>query len=652
MSGFAFSAPLGLLALLGIPLVVLYHMRDNVPDRKPIPTLRFWRAAIDPRSERVKFRRPPLTWLLVVQLLVVLLTALALARPTVTNAWGGIGDRVQPQHLILLLDGSTSMSAVDTESGASRFETARADAANLIGELREGDVATAIVLGSHPRTYQAGSRAELLSLEERIDSLEQPGGQAELNAALRLARELILPEMDNRIVVLSDAALSADPALVSTIGAKIELRETGSPETGNVAIVELTARESLDTPGTQQIYARAINFSSEPQTGIFSVLADDIQIASEEVTIEPGADLERIIGAIPANTGTVTVDFAKADALTADNSASLIVSRDARLGLRVLPVTDTPGALQRALSVLPGVELTTVPTVDTTVTASSYDVVVYEGFTPPATTLPNVPMFIAGPPLTSELFQSDGVMSAPELSSFRADDPLLIGVDLAGVTFGETPVHRLGSDTTAVITATGGPLLYRTTTPGGQPMIVMTFNLDQSNLSKRVAFPILMSNVIGQLAPNPLPSSVQVGEPLVYLPRPESTAVRITAPNGSSTELPVTTDGAAANPVSFADTGQPGIYQIEEIGDLQRAGSVYVNAGHAQESDLRANPNLADLLATAKPSQAAGGSASRFDLWPWIVAATIALLAIEWGLSLFRRHSGMDEPLAPARSPS
>jgi hypothetical protein len=129
--------------------------------------------------------------------------------------------------------------------------------------------------------------------------------------------------------------------------------------------------------------------------------------------------------------------------------------------------------------------------------------------------------------------------------------------------------------------------------------------------------------------------------------------VRITAPNGSSTDLPVTADGATANPVSFADTGQPGAYGIEELdggGSVVRAGSVYVNAGYAQESDLRANPELAPLLAAAQAGTGTTGSESRFDLWPWIVAATIALLAVEWILSLFRRHSGMAAPYEPARS--
>jgi hypothetical protein len=42
MNGMQLLAPLGLLALLGIPLVIFFHMRHTTPLERPVPTLRFW----------------------------------------------------------------------------------------------------------------------------------------------------------------------------------------------------------------------------------------------------------------------------------------------------------------------------------------------------------------------------------------------------------------------------------------------------------------------------------------------------------------------------------------------------------------------------------------------------------------------------------
>ena len=73
--------PLGLAALVALPIVVLLHMRHTTPTVRPVPTLRFWLAAEPERTEQMRFRRPPLSLLLLLHLLIAGLLALALARP-------------------------------------------------------------------------------------------------------------------------------------------------------------------------------------------------------------------------------------------------------------------------------------------------------------------------------------------------------------------------------------------------------------------------------------------------------------------------------------------------------------------------------------------------------------------------------------------
>src|SRR5690606_11693506 len=129
------------------------HMRHTAPVVRSVPTLRFWLAAMQERTETARFRRPPLILLLLLHLLIVAAIALALARPVASQTFGGLGTRTEPKHLILLLDGSTSMVATDTPSGRSRFEEAREKALERLNELREGDVATVVLLGTHPLTF-------------------------------------------------------------------------------------------------------------------------------------------------------------------------------------------------------------------------------------------------------------------------------------------------------------------------------------------------------------------------------------------------------------------------------------------------------------------------------------------------------------------
>src|SRR3954469_19592824 len=128
MSGLTLLAPIGLAALVGIPMVILLHMRNTTPRLRQVPTLRFWLLTLQEQRERTSFRRPPISLLMLLQIAIVGLVALALARPVTTSALSGLGQRTEPRHLIVLLDGSTSMAATDGQNGQTRFDAARREA--------------------------------------------------------------------------------------------------------------------------------------------------------------------------------------------------------------------------------------------------------------------------------------------------------------------------------------------------------------------------------------------------------------------------------------------------------------------------------------------------------------------------------------------
>lgn len=672
MSGLSLLAPIGLIALVGLPLVVLYHMRHTTPTVKPVPTLRFWLIAMEQQTEQTRFRRPPLTLLLLLHLLIVGLLAFALMRPAATNAWAGLGRRTEPTHLIILLDGSTSMVATDTPSGRTRFEEARDEAIDRVAGMHEGDVATVLLLGTHPTTMEATDASGLKALHDRLKGITPPGGRADLNAALRLAKDLVLPGLDDQILLLSDGALAVDPTLVESVGAPIEFRRVGRSNTANVAITDLSARGSPDNPDQEQLYARIVNFGDDAVTANVSVQADGIEIHKETVTIEANDDVEQVVKELPEGVAQVTVTVQTNDALQADNRASLVLARDTDLGLRILLVSDAPGALQRVLAVLPGAQLTTESTTEALTGANEaadrgpFDLIVYESFTPPdATAIPDAPVLFVNPPRDG-LLPTDGTrtMLQPAVTRIVANDPLVANVDLSGVTFGETPIHALEATSTEIVGADdqngpgSGALIYRGRVEStGQPMIVMTFDLNDraTNLPQRISFPILMANIANELAPSPLPPAVPLGDPLRYRPRADTATVRIAPPVGDPVDLSVavstdsstTGNGAVASTgdslreVVYADTGQPGEYRITELnaaGAEAGGGTFVVNAGHTRESDIRANQDLPGTLATARSTEESGSRASLSDLWPALVALALVVLGLEWLWSVLPRR--------------
>src|ERR671916_817530 len=265
-------APLGLAALVAIPVIILFHMRHTTPTRRPVPSLRFWEAANPRPAEARRLRRPPLSLPLLLQIAAAALLAIALARPATAAQLAALapGLHAEPRHLILLLDGSTSMSATTGATSLSRWEAARLEALDHLAPLRQGDVATVILMGTRPVTLTATDDASLIALRERLALVAQPGGRADLDAAHTLAGDLFLPNLDREVVVISDGAVSADPAVAAGVEAPVTLviagGAEGDEERANLAVIDVSARPRPSGDGTAGLYTSIANFGLQGVT--------------------------------------------------------------------------------------------------------------------------------------------------------------------------------------------------------------------------------------------------------------------------------------------------------------------------------------------------------------------------------------------------
>jgi Ca-activated chloride channel family protein len=92
MSGLALLLPAGLIALISVPLVVLFHMRSPTPKAIPVPAIRFWQVAAPKPTDEPRFQRPPISASMLLHIAAALLLSLALARPVSSLALGVISS--------------------------------------------------------------------------------------------------------------------------------------------------------------------------------------------------------------------------------------------------------------------------------------------------------------------------------------------------------------------------------------------------------------------------------------------------------------------------------------------------------------------------------------------------------------------------------
>ena len=640
MSALSLLNPLGLLALVGLPIIVLLYMRTTTPTQRRVPSIRFWMALQSTPVETRRFRLPPLTLLLLLHLLVAAAIAFALARPSTAHVLAGLSSNTDPIHLVLVIDGSTSMQASADALGPtrrSRFDLAVDAAQDKIGTLDGGDALTVLLVGTHTTTYVASDEIGIGAISDRIERLVAPGGRADLNAALRLCRDLLLPGMDDRIVVISDGAVTIDPELIEQIAAPVSIDVvSGEGSSANVAITEVVARGSSSEPGRQELTVRLTNFGDAPASGSLRILVDEIEIDVETVTIAPNQTIA-IRELLPAGSSTATAELDLPDALPADNAASIVLAQSGASGIRILLVSDAGVDLLRALTSLPGAQVTTLTTGQFLAAGvtDAIDLLVVDGAVP-ADALPDLPVLMIN--LTSGQPGEGGTMPQPNPTRIRSQDPIMNGVDLAGVSFGQAPILTLGPNDVEVVGAAEGPLIFRTRTPHDRPAIVLAFDINASNLPVRVPFPILISNLVSDLVARTAPAQVALGESITIEPRAGTVLVRLSNPAGSQTEVPVvpvdpSAPGTGSQAVTFGETGSAGRYRITELdaaGRFVAETALFINAGHPEESDLRPNPFLQDVLSDVVRTDEATAVRQRSDLWPILIAIAIGVLIVEW----------------------
>ena len=166
-------------------------------------------------------------------------------------------------------------------------------------------------------------------------------------------------------------------------------------------------------------------------------------------------------------------------------------------------------------------------------------------------------------------------------------------------------------------------VLMGTYADAGLRTVWLGFDVAASDLPLRVAFPVMVGNIIDWLVPHKLNFSIlraAPGEPVDLYLSPQTTAVSVRAPHAKWERIEVGT-----NPLPYANTGRVGVYTLVED---KRPRHFTVNLVAESESDIR-SPDLEKLPGRSGPA-AAQAAAARQPLQAWLLAAVLMVLLCEW----------------------
>jgi len=625
-------------AAVAVPAVLLLYFLKLRRRPVRVGSTMLWQQAAEDLQANVPFRMLRPSVLLFVQLVILALLLLALARPAIDVA----GD--MPGRVFVLVDRSASMRATDMPEGRTRFAEAVRLATRAVERTTAGggrSEITLIAFAAEPQIIAGPTRSrnDLLRALKQLAPNDQPG---DLAAALRLVQALSTPddEADTDrplVVVCSDGSTERElPALA----ADLRFQRAGPETPGeNLGIVAIAARRDHEVPSLVRIFARIQGTLPEASTVSVAALLNGEVVARRALDVaatdEDGPSQTPLALEVnAAGEALLTLRLERADVLAADDSASVLLGAPRRPALLLVRETEAEDAGTGWLltDVLRELDLSALTLISADRVAalgpdaySGVDLAIFDDA--PAPFVPPVPSIHFGnADSIGAVRTSAGPGRVLPILSWERADPLLRDISLDAVRVGQGAVLEATGDRAGFteLARTAAGVVLASVREGETTRVVSGFTLAQSTWPVDYSFPIFLANAVETLSRSGALATgwaATTREPATPPAAIDSGAVLVD-PTGA-------TRPTARSAQARGTTARLGVLELAGVwraGDL----AIPVNLVNDRESSLESPAALP--LPGGDKSRATDGSGAGEprEVWPWFVIAAAALLGVEW----------------------
>ncbi|RME95335.1 MAG: VWA domain-containing protein [Verrucomicrobia bacterium] len=602
----SFLAPMAFVFAAALPVVVVFYLLKRKRVVKLVSSTVLWQRFLAETRASAPFQKLRHNWLLVLQLLMLALVVLAMARPYFTGPLTPGGLQV------VILDGSASMQATDVQP--SRFAAARRQALALVDGMRPHDQMAVLLAAAQTEVKQSptSNKAALRRAINACEPIDGPGGLAE---ALRLAQSLTRDRVDAAIHLFSDGAVAGLDEFENA-GLNLLYHRVGE-SADNRGIVALDVRPHPEDPTRQAVFVTVLNAATNRVTARLELYFEGAMLEARAIEFAGRETVSEVFSVEQQTDGVYELRLNGGDALPVDDVAWAI----GRLPrpLKVLLVTAGNRFLEKALLAQRRVELSTTTTLDHD--PEEFDLTVLDNIVPAVWPGGNVLTFRAAPP---EWVQTDGVLENPPIVDWKNTHPLLRFITLDNVAVLEAAKVVSAPWAETLVESTASPLLLAGEL-NQRRIVYVAFDVLQSTWPLRISFPIFIANALQWLDPTAREATrwqIHPGEPLrLTLPEPaESVTVRLPDGQTRSVRLP-----EGSRQLVFGETARRGLYEVREGTNTFR---FCANLLDQQESDITPRTEL--KLGRFAAAKNAEEQVANLELWRWIAAAGLLVLLFEW----------------------
>jgi len=592
--------PLGLLALLAVPVIIILYLLKQKREEYIVSSLQLWQAALQDVEANAPWQRLKKNILMILQILAVTLLAIIISEPILRGAGNKEGA------VLLVIDCSLSMQSADTQP--SRFEAAKKDALKLVEGAGRGTSFSLIASDSTPYIvlHKSDDKNRVMQEIKNLkvtDTAEDPEGTAEL------VKMLVRENPEIRVKWFGDSVSPVSGDNISYYSYN---------KNGDNYAVTLLALRKPNSGGGMTALSRIANFSHREAELDVSLYTDGAFFDARRVKVGPGKSESVYWTDIPESAQRVECTVDTADVLPKDNTAGVMVYSDKTA--KVLLATKKNIFLEKVLGLIPGLELyrTDMEDIDE---FAGYDLYVFDGEMPEE--LPEDGHIMLFNPPENKYFSVAGLSEYTEIRStkHRIYNNLKREASFSAL---KTGLYHLPQWGDPLMENDEGTVAFEGYFDNRRIM-VFGFDLHETNLPVQPFFPVIMARAVQELLPGgagEIPA-VYAGDSVELSAVPEARKVLVIAPDGNETLL------APPFPVTaFDGTGKTGIYTIEQqLENETIRQQFFVNAPSEREFAL--SERIADGQQEGN-SETAGRPLHGWSLKVPLLLLFLCILLVEW----------------------
>ena len=550
-----FIYPLGLLGLLGIPVLIIIYIIKNKYTEQIVPSTYLWNL-----SEKFLKKKKPISLIsgiisLVLQILAVIIVSVLIAKPVITLP-------NTAKDYCFIIDGTGSMNFETNDT--TRMEIGKIKIEELIESSKNGSSYTLIYVGATSRVVYENLSNKYKAIE-MLSKLQPSGVTVGLTGIINHVQNYYNENKSLETYFVTDKDYTSSNINIINV----------SNNEQNYAIYDtFTFVESTN----MKVSSSIISYADDAILNV-DVYVNSELLTTKEVECKKGIVQEFSTYVNVTDYETLEVKISNDDALDLDNN-EVLYNIEKTHSYSTLIVSDRPFYLTSVIENVGNTDILVVSRDEYTSSMSGFSLYVFDSYTP--NVLP-----------TDGTVWLFGVSSSIDQSGFSVQDVIEDETGIAATyPKNSTSIYRtltsgllknqiyvtkyykygLYKNFTVLLTHEGNPLIFTGLTDSGNREVVFAFDLHDSNVPLLLDYLTLSKNLLNYSFPVILEESSYIcGDTVELNVLSNCDSIRIETPSNDVSYLDISSE------VTSYQTSEVGTHTIKVmIGDQERVFNIFV----------------------------------------------------------------------------